>query len=84
MLARKPEAIKLSQVRDALGEEATFRMHKNDPSPNCTVGQYVRQALGAVYEDAERAVARALQAHTIQDLLTTVNRYAKAGIPVTK
>jgi len=84
MLARKPEAIKLSQVRDALGEEATFRMHKNDPSPNCTVGQYVRQALGGVYEDAERAVSRSLQTRTIQDLLITVNRYAKAGVTVRK
>ena len=84
MLARKPGAIKLSQVRDALGEEATFRMHKNDPSPDCTVGQYVRQALGAVYEDAEKAVARSLESRTVRDLLTTVNRYAKAGVSVRK
>jgi DNA-binding IscR family transcriptional regulator len=77
MLARKPEAIELSQVRDALGEEATFRMHRNDPSPNCTVGQYVRQALGVVYEDAEKAVTRSLQTRTIRDLLTAVNRYSK-------
>jgi DNA-binding IscR family transcriptional regulator len=59
-------------------------MHKNDPSPNCTVGQYVRQALGGVYEDAEKAVARSLESRTIQDLLMTVNRYAKAGVPVRK
>ena len=84
MLGQKPGAIKLSQVRDALGEEATFRMHKNDPSPNCTVGQYARQALGAVYEDVERAVARSLESRTIQDLLMTVNRYAKAGVLVRK
>jgi Rrf2 family protein len=73
-LARSPEAIKLSQVRAALGDEATFRMHKNDPSPNCVVGQNVRQALQAVYEDAEKAVMRSLQTRTIKDLLLTVSR----------
>jgi Rrf2 family protein len=73
-LARSPEAIKLSQVRMALGDEATFRMHKNDPSPNCVVGQNVRQALQAVYEDAEKAVMRSLQTRTIKDLLLAVSR----------
>jgi Rrf2 family protein len=73
-LARSPEAIKLSQVRAALGDEATFRMHKNDPSPNCVVGQNVRQALQAVYEDAEKAVMRSLQTRTIKDLLLAVSR----------
>jgi DNA-binding IscR family transcriptional regulator len=73
-LARSPEAIKLSQVRAALGDEATFRMHKNDPSPNCVVGQNVRQALQAVYEDAEKAVMRSLQTRTIKYLLLTVSR----------
>jgi DNA-binding IscR family transcriptional regulator len=77
VLARKPEAIKLSHVREALGEEAGFRMHRNEPSPNCVVGQYVRQALEDVYEDAEKAVMRALQARTIQDLLIAVNRRSK-------
>jgi DNA-binding IscR family transcriptional regulator len=37
VLARKSEAIKLSQVRAALGEEAGFRMHRNEPSRNCAV-----------------------------------------------
>jgi DNA-binding IscR family transcriptional regulator len=84
MLARKAEAIKLSHVRDALGEEATFRMHRNDPSPNCTVGQHVRQALGIVYEDAEKAVTRSLQTRTIRDLLIAVNRSSKAGTSARK
>ena len=83
-LARKPEAIRLSQVRDALGQEATFRMHRNDPSPNCAVGQHVRQALGVVYEDAEKAVTRSLHTRTIMDLLDAVARSAKAGTPVRK
>ena len=53
---------------------------RNDPSSNCTVGQYVRQALGVVYEDAEEAVTRSLQTRTIQDLLIAVNRSSKAGV----
>ena len=61
-------------MRAALGDEVTFRMHKNDPSPNCVVGQNVRQALEAVYEDAEKAVMRSLQTRTIKDLLIVVNR----------
>jgi DNA-binding IscR family transcriptional regulator len=84
ILARKPEEIKLSQVRDALGEETTFRMHRNDPAPNCTVGQYVRQALAVVYEDAEKAVSRSLQTRSIRDLLIAVNRSSKDGIPARK
>jgi Rrf2 family protein len=74
VLAREPQSIKLSEVRDALGEEASFRMHRNDPSPNCVVGQNVRQALEAVYQDAEKAVTRSLQSRTIKDLLIAVNR----------
>ena len=77
VLARKPEAIRLSQVRDALGEEASFRMHRNEPSPGCAVGQHVRHALGMVYEDAEKAVTRSLQTRTIRDLLIAVNRRSK-------
>ncbi len=80
MLARKPEAIKLSQVRDALGGEASFRMHRNEPSPNCTVGQHVRQVLATVYEDAEKAVTRSLQTRTIRDLLIAVNRRSEEAI----
>jgi Rrf2 family protein len=74
VLARKPQAIKLSDVRDALGEQASFRMHRNDPSPNCVVGQNVRQALEVVYQDAEEAVARSLRTRTVQDLLIAVSR----------
>lgn len=81
VLARKPQLIKLSEVRDALGEDAAFRMHRNDPSPNCVVGQNVRQALGVVYQDAEKAVTRSLQSRTIQDLLMAVSRRSRKATP---
>ena len=84
VLARRPDSIKLSQVRDALGEEASFRMHVNDPSPNCAVGQNVRRVLAVVYEDAENAVRRSLQTRTIQDLLVAVNRSYKNVVPAGK
>jgi DNA-binding IscR family transcriptional regulator len=80
VLARKPQAIKLSHVRIALGEEATFRMHRNDPAPKCVVGQNVRTALGAVYEDAEKAVTQSLHTRTIRDLLVEVDRIGAEGI----
>jgi Rrf2 family protein len=81
VLARKPQSIKLSEVRDALGEGATFRMHRNDPSPNCVVGQNVRQALEVVYQDAEKAITRSLQTRTIQDLLIAVSRCSEKAAP---
>jgi DNA-binding IscR family transcriptional regulator len=84
VLARKPESIKLSQVRDALGDESSFRMHRNDPSPNCVVGQNVRQALEVVYQDAEKAVTRSLQTRTIQDLLIAVSRCSQKAAPARK
>jgi len=84
VLARKPQSIKLSEVRDALGEEASFRMHRNDPSPNCVVGQNVRQALEVVYQDAEKALARSLQTRTIQDLLIAVSRCSEKTAPARK
>src|SRR6201987_2052821 len=81
VLARKPQSIKLSEVREALGEEAAFRMHRNDPSPNCVVGQNVRQALEVVYQDAKKPLARSLQTRTIQDLLIAVSLCSEKAAP---
>jgi Rrf2 family protein len=72
LLTRHPKNIHLSEVLAALGEEASFRMHRNEPHPNCEVGQNVRQALEGVYTDAEAAVAKSLRAWTVQDMLRAV------------
>ncbi|MDR3774628.1 MAG: Rrf2 family transcriptional regulator [Terracidiphilus sp.] len=77
VLARAPGQIALSQVRVALGSEAQFRMHRNEPHPNCVVGQNVRQALSHVYADAEEAVNTSLKGWTIEDLLNEVQSAAR-------
>lgn len=71
-LTRDPGAIRLSEVRAALGDEASFRMHRNEPHPECQVGQNVRFALEGVYEGAERAVMQSLEQWTVADMLTKV------------
>lgn len=71
-LALPPARITLRQVRAALGEEAAFRMHRNEPHPLCVVGQHVRQALDGVYADAEAAVMKSLARRTIADILREV------------
>jgi DNA-binding IscR family transcriptional regulator len=75
-LARDPTKITLRQVREALGEEAAFRMHKNEPHPKCVVGQNVKAVLEEVYEDAERAVMSSLDDWTVADMLRRVRRAA--------
>jgi len=75
-LARDPSKITLRQLREALGEEAAFRMHKNEPHPKCTIGQNVKTVLEDVYEDAERAVLRSLEKWSVADMLRRVRRAA--------
>ena len=75
-LTRPPETITLRQVRQALGEEAAFRMHRNEPHPNCVVGQNVRAVLDVVYSDVERAVMKTLGSWTVAGLLKRVRRAA--------
>ncbi len=75
-LARDAAAISLRQVREALGEEASFRMHRNEPHPNCAVGQNVRGVLEHVYADAEKAVMKSLEHWTVADMLRRVRRAA--------
>lgn len=69
LLMRAPETITLAEVRAALGEEASFRMHASEPHPDCEVGRGVRTALEPVYAEAEAAVEHSLSAWTLADLL---------------
>jgi DNA-binding IscR family transcriptional regulator len=78
-LARNPDKITLKQVRIALGEEASFRMHRNEPHPKCMVGQNVRGVLEEVYGDAETAVMKSLDDWTVTDMLRRVRRAAGAA-----
>ncbi len=71
-LARDPARITLKQVRTALGVEAAFRMHRNEPHPNCSVGQGIRGVLENVYEEVETSVMRSLAHWTIADMLKRI------------
>ena len=68
-LTRAPEAVRLDEVRRALGSEASFRMHSTEPHPDCEVGQGVKTALEVVYTSAEAAVEESLRRWTLADLL---------------
>jgi DNA-binding IscR family transcriptional regulator len=68
-LAKPPEAISLRDVNDALGAEAAFAMHRNEPSANCPVARGIRPALAPVYARVDDAVSRELAATTLADVL---------------
>jgi Rrf2 family protein len=78
-LARNPDRITLKQVRAALGEEASFRMHRNEPHPKCIVGQNVRGVLEQVYASVESTVMKSLDQWTIADMLKRVRKAAGAA-----
>ena len=71
-----PAKITLKMVRRSLGAEANFKMHSNDPHPQCEVGQNVRGVLEDVYQDADQAVMNSLESWTIADILQRVHRAA--------
>lgn len=77
-LTRDPRRITLRQIRAALGSEAAFRMHRNEPSPNCVVGQHVRGVLEDVYAEADLAVMKSLDRWTVATLLDRVRKASAA------
>ena len=77
-LTRDPRRITLRHVRQALGAEAGFRMHRNEPSPNCVIGQHVRGVLEDVYADADTALMQRLDRWTIAGLLDRVRKASAA------
>jgi DNA-binding IscR family transcriptional regulator len=79
VLSLQPGRITLRMVRHSLGAEARFRMHSNEPHPQCAVGKNVRGVLEQVYEEADQAVMRSLEVWTIADMLKRVRRAAAAG-----
>ena len=68
-LAKAPEAISLWDIDDALGAEAAFAMHRNEPSAICPVARGIRPALAPVYARVDDAVRRELAATSLADVL---------------
>jgi Rrf2 family protein len=68
-LAMAPEAISLRDIDDALGAEAAFAMHRNEPSAICPVARGIRPALAPVYARVDDAVRCELAATSLADVL---------------
>jgi Rrf2 family protein len=68
-LAKAPEAISLRDIDDALGAEAAFAMHRNEPSAICPVARGIRPALAPVYARVDDAVRRELAGTSLADVL---------------
>jgi Rrf2 family protein len=68
-LAKKPEAISLRAVLDAVQPEPVFALHHREPNLECPVGRGIRPVLNAVYSNATDAMRRELQRTSIADVL---------------
>ena len=68
-LAHLPEQIPLRQIDDALGGDAMFAMHRNEPSPICPIAQGIRPALAPVYARVDDAIRRELERTTLAMVL---------------
>jgi Rrf2 family protein len=68
-LARAPEGITLCQIDEALGADATFALHRNEPSPICPIAQGIRPALAHVYARVDDAVRTELARTTLAAIL---------------
>ena len=68
-LAKKPSAIKLGEVYEAVREGSILGLVKNSPNPYCPIGKQINQHLEGLYTDAETALIRTLQKKTLADFL---------------
>lgn len=73
-LAKNPEKLTLRDVRQAVKEGSPFSMHTQPPNPKCPVGRNIQQALGPVYDRAERVMEDDLSHTSILSLLHSVQR----------
>ncbi|MGA9069359.1 MAG: Rrf2 family transcriptional regulator [Terracidiphilus sp.] len=73
-LAKNPSELTLRDVRRAVNEGSPFSMHNQPPNPKCPVGKNIQQALGPVYDRAERVMEDELSHTNIQSLLQSVQR----------
>ncbi|MEJ1230781.1 MAG: Rrf2 family transcriptional regulator [Galbitalea sp.] len=68
-LARDPGEISLREIDEALGSEATFALHRNEPSPSCPIAQGIRPVLRPIYARVDDAVRRELERTSLTDVL---------------
>ena len=76
-LARPPSKITLLDVFRAVDEPVLFAMNPNRPNPACAVSCRMRDVLGPVFADAERAVEARLEKVRLSALVDA----ARAPVP---
>lgn len=68
-LAKSPERISLWDIEEALGPEATFALHRNEPSDSCPIARGIRPALTPIYARVDVAIRRELESIDLADVL---------------
>ncbi|MFI5891121.1 Rrf2 family transcriptional regulator [Actinoplanes sp. NPDC051513] len=68
-LARTPEDISLWDINEALGPEAAFALHRNEPSASCPIARGIRPALTPIYARVDDAIRRELAGTRLADVL---------------
>ena len=71
-LSRSPRRINLAEVYWAVEPAEPFAIPSRKPNAACPVGKCIREALGRVFESAQRALERDLEKTTLADLMDTV------------
>jgi Rrf2 family protein len=77
-LARDAAKVTLRDVRRAMNEGSPFSMHNRPPNILCPIGRNIQQALGRIYEQAERVMEEDLSQTTILSLLQSVQGRGEA------
>jgi Rrf2 family protein len=68
-LARRPDAITLLDIYEAVECRGVFSLHRHQPSRRCPVGINIETVLGEVLEEVDSAVEHVLTRITIQDVV---------------
>lgn len=68
-LAKCPDKITLWDLAVALGEEHLFAIHRNPENPKCPISRGMKEALGRVFAQAEKAARVSLRKTTVAQLL---------------
>jgi Rrf2 family protein len=64
-LARRPEAITLLDIYNAVEDAPIFALHASPPNPNCPIGRGVQPALRKIYGSLEKQLRERLSRSTL-------------------
>ncbi len=75
-LARKPERITLEHVFRAVEPEGVLALHENPTNQACVVSCQIKDLLGSVFADAQKALEARLKKTSVADLLAETRSQA--------